>query len=150
MTTLFDVPAQPLIDKVAAELRKETAIAPPEWSAFVKTGRHREKPPANPDWWHTRVAAVLRKVAAHGPIGSIRLAALYGGARDRGVKPDRAIAGSGSIAREALQQLEAAGLVVNIKGRGRAVTAKGRSLLDNSAQAVHEVLVKTLPALAKY
>ena len=150
MTTVYDVPAEPAILKVAAQLKNEKAIQPPEWAAFVKTGRHREKPPEDPEWWYTRLAAVLRKVAIQGPIGSERLSALYGGAKDRGSKPDKAIAGSGSIARKALQQLEAAGLVVNIKGRGRTVTPQGRKLLDNAAHEVKKDLVKQVPALAKY
>lgn len=150
MTTVYDVPAEPAIREVAAQLKNEKAIQPPEWAAFVKTGRHREKPPEDPDWWYVRLAAVLRKVAMLGPIGSERLAALYGGAKDRGSKPDQATAGSGSIARTALQQLEEADLVVNIKGRGRQVTPKGRKLLDNAAHTVKQELVKTLPGLAKY
>lgn len=150
MTTVYDVPAEPVIRKVAEQLKNEKAIDAPEWAPFVKTGRHREKPPEDPDWWYIRLGAVLRKVAMHGPIGSERLAALYGGAKDRGSKPDKATAGSGSIARTALQHLEEAGLVVNIKGRGRTVTPKGRKLLDNSAHAVKQELVKEIPALAKY
>lgn len=150
MTTVYDVPAEPLIKRVAAELKKEKAIAAPEWAAYAKTGGHREKPPENPDWWSVRLAAVLRKVSISGPVGSERLAALYGGSRDRGVKPDRARSGSGSIARGALQQLEAAGLLVHIKGRGRSVSPKGRKLLDNSAHAVKQELIKTVPGLAKY
>lgn len=150
MTTVYDVPAEPLIRRVAAELKKEKSIQPPEWAAYVKTGGHREKPPEDPEWWHTRLAAVLRKLSVVGPLGSERLSALYGGARDRGAKPDKARSGSGSIARHALQQLEAAGLLVHIKGRGRTVSPKGRSLLDNTAHAVKQDLVKTIPGLAKY
>jgi small subunit ribosomal protein S19e len=150
MTTVYDVPAEPAIMKVAELLKKEKAIQPPEWAPFVKTGGHREKPPEDPEWWYVRLAAVLRKVAMQGPIGSERLSSLYGGAKDRGSKPDRAISGSGSIARKALQQLEAAGLVVNIKGRGRTVTPQGRKLLDNAAHTVKQELLKTYPALAKY
>jgi small subunit ribosomal protein S19e len=150
MTTVYDVPATPLIAQVAGQLKKEKAVSAPEWAAFVKAGIHREKPPHDPEWWHTRVAAVLRKVYLMGPIGSERLSALYGGRRDAGVKRYHAQKGSGSIARNALQQLEEAGLVVNIKGRGRAVSPTGRKLLDNAAHAVKQELTKEIPALAKY
>jgi hypothetical protein len=97
-----------------------------------------------------RDAAVLRKVYVVGPIGSERLSALYGGSRDKGVKRYHAKSGSGSIARTALQQLEEAGFLVNIKGRGRSVSPAGRKLLDNAAHAVKQDLVKEIPALAKY
>ena len=148
MTTVYDVPATPLIQQVAAKLKGESAIQPPQWAPFVTTGIHAEKPPVEADWWHTRAAAVLRKVYVMGPIGTERLRAEFGGSRDRGSKPNRAKSGSGSIVRECLQQLEKAGFVENVKGEGRRVSAKGRSLLDNSAHEVRQTLA--IPGLAKY
>ena len=150
MTTVFDVPATALITEAAKRLASVKEIAPPEWSLFVKTGVHTEKPPVQADWWHTRVAAVLRKVYTDGPVGTETLRAHFGGFRDRGNKPNRAVKGSGSIAREALQQLEAAGLVQTVQAQGRIVTAQGRSLMDNAAHAVRAEVQKTVPALAKY
>lgn len=150
MTTVYDVPPTPLVEEAAKALRNIEAIAAPEWAAFVKTGIHREKPPVDADWWHVRVAAVLRKVYLEGPIGTERLREHFGGFRDRGSMPNQAAKGSGSIARKALQQLEAAGLVQNIQSKGRVVTPAGRSLLDNAAHAVKGEVVKTHPALEKY
>ena len=150
MTTVHDVPAEPLIRRAAAELKSRAGIATPEWAPFAKTGVHREKPPADPEWWHTRVAAVLRKVYLEGPIGTERMRAEFGGTRDRGVSPNRAKRGSGSVAREALQQLEAEGLVQSVKGEGRRITAAGQKLLDNVAHEVKKSLAETLPGLAKY
>ena len=150
MTTVFDVPATALIAEAAKRLASVQEIAPPEWASFVKTGVHTEKPPVQADWWHTRVAAVLRKVYAEGPIGTETLRAHFGGFRDRGNRPNRAAKGSGSIAREALQQLEAAGLVQTVQAQGRVVTAKGRSLMDNAAHQVRSEVQKAVPALAKY
>ncbi|MHB8584606.1 MAG: 30S ribosomal protein S19e [Thermoplasmatota archaeon] len=148
LTTVNDVPADRLIRAVAEKLKNEPAIAAPEWAPFVTTGIHREKPPADPAWWHTRVAAVLRKVYLEGPIGTERLRAEYGGTRDRGSKPNRAKSGSGSIARTALQELEAAGLVAQVKGEGRKVTPKGQKLLDATAYEVQKTLASTMPAIA--
>lgn len=150
MTTVRDVPADPLIRKVGQILQSEQAITPPDWAAFVTTGIHREKPPVDRDWWHPRVAAVLRKVYLLGPIGTERLRAEFGGSRDRGSKPNRAKRGSGSVVRTALQQLEAAGLVANVKAEGRKITPKGQKLLDNAAHEVAKDLSATIPALAKY
>lgn len=148
MTTVYDVPAEPLIRGVAAKLKGEQTLTPPEWAAFVTTGIHAEKPPVDADWWHVRAAAVLRKVAIIGPIGTERLRAEFGGPRDRGSKPNRAKKGSGSIVREALQQLESAGFVESVKGSGRRVSPKGRSLLDNTAHEVRQQLA--IPGLEKY
>ncbi|MGB1586022.1 MAG: 30S ribosomal protein S19e [Thermoplasmatota archaeon] len=150
MTTVYDVPATQLIAAAAKELAKNESIEAPDWAPYVKTGIHKEKPPVDGDWWATRVAAVLRKVYLEGPIGTERLRQHFGGFRDRGSKPNKAVKGSGSIARKALQQLEAAGLVQNVQAQGRIVSAQGRSLLDNAAHAVRQDLQKNVPELAKY
>lgn len=150
MTTVYDVPADAFIANVAQRLKKEEKLQPPAWAAFVRTGVHTQKAPDDPDWWFTRAASVLRKVYAMGPVGVERLAAEYGGPRHRGSRPERAAAGSGSVVRKAIQRLESAGLVANIKGRGRIVSPKGRSLCDNAAHEVAKALEKTVPALAKY
>jgi len=150
MTTVYDVPADPLIRKAAQKLKEIDAITPPAWAPFVKTGIHTEKPPVEADWWHVRCAAVLRKVYIHGPVGTERLREEFGGFRDRGARPNQARKGSGSIARKCLQQLQAAGLVEPVKAEGRRVTAKGQALLDNTAHEVKLALVETIPGLAKY
>jgi small subunit ribosomal protein S19e len=150
MTTVYDVPATQLIAEAAKALSKVDAVKAPEWAPYAKTGIHREKPPVDPDWWPTRVAAVLRKVYTEGPIGTERLRQHFGGTRDRGSRPNRAAKGSGSIARKALQQLEAAGLIVNVQSQGRVVTATGRSLMDNAAHATRASVQKTVQALEKY
>ena len=63
MTTFHDVPADLLISDLSQRLADNDAISAPEWAEFVKTGTHRERPPTQSDWWYTRSAAVLRKVA---------------------------------------------------------------------------------------
>ncbi|MEA3200909.1 MAG: small subunit ribosomal protein S19e [Thermoplasmata archaeon] len=150
MTTVYDVPAEPLIRSVAGKLKGEKGVAPPAWAPFVTTGIHAEKPPVEADWWHVRAAAVLRKVYVMGPVGTERLRSEFGGARDRGSKPNRAKKGSGSVIRECLQQLEKSGLVENVKGEGRRVSAKGRSLLDNAAHEVRQTIQPQIAGLAKY
>jgi len=151
VTTVYDVPAEPLILRTAKELRGMKAIAPPEWAAFVRTGVHSERPPEQADWWHIRAAAVLRKLYTTGPLGVERLSAEYGGSHDRGSKPFHAKKGSRKIARTVLQQLEAAGLVAAAdKRQGRKVTPAGQKLLDNVAHDVRKDLAASVPALAKY
>ena len=51
MTTVFDVPADLLIEKVAEEFKNNDKINSPAWSNFVKTGVHKERKPENADWW---------------------------------------------------------------------------------------------------
>jgi len=150
MATAFDVPADRLIPKIAEELKKMQTIAPPDWAAFVKTGRHKEKSPVEDDWWLTRSAAMLRKIYIEGPVGTTRLAAMYGGKADRGSKPNRAVRGSRSISRVTVQQLEKSQLIQKQKDGGRVVSAKGRKLIDNmSTQILKEMAAKN-PELTKY
>jgi small subunit ribosomal protein S19e len=150
MTTAYDVPAKDLIDALAKKLAKERYVTPPDWSNYVRTSVARENPPEKKDWWYTRCASILRKVYMNKGIGVERLKSEYGGKRDRGSKPYRAKGGSGSIIRNALKQLEKAGFVSKIKGKGRVITPKGRSLLDNTAYEVMKNLINHYPELKKY
>ena len=150
MTTAFDVPAGQLIDAMTRKLMDIDSVKATDWTKFAKTGRHNEKSPVNADWWHKRVASLLRKVYIMGPIGTSRLAAEFGGAADRGSKPNRAVKGSGSATRMAMQQLERAGLEQSLKSRGRVVSGKGRSLVDDAAHEVFQTVVKTEPLMEKY
>jgi small subunit ribosomal protein S19e len=150
MPTPYEVPANLLIPKVAEHLKQEGKVSPPDWSNYVKTGVHKEKSPVNPDWWYERVAAVLRKVYIKGPIGTSRLAAEFGGRRDRGAKPYRARKGSRSIARHSLKQLEDAGYLAKMNRKGRTVSPDGRRLLDKLARGVLKDLAKEKPDLHKY
>ena len=47
MTTVFDVPADLLIEKVAEELKANDKIESPAWSNFVRTGVQKERKPEN-------------------------------------------------------------------------------------------------------
>ncbi len=145
MTTVYDVPADTLIKRVAEKLKEMPEFTPPEWAKFVKTGVHKERAPEQDDWWWIRVASIFRKVYIDGPVGIERLRTAYGGRKNRGVKPEKFRKGSGSIIRKALQQLENAGFVTKTK-EGRIVTPKGRSFLDKIATEIKN----EIPELAKY
>ncbi len=150
MTTAYDVPAKALIDKVAAELVKDDTFAIPEQNIFSKTGVDRENAPANRNWWQVRCASIFRKIYMNNGIGIEKLRAYYGGKRDRGSKPYKARAGSGSITRRAVQQLEKAGYITSIKGKGRVVTGKGKSFMDNLSKDILKSIKKDYPNLDKY
>ena len=138
MVTVYDVPAEKLILRTAEKLKQNSAMVPPEWAEYAKTGRQAEKAPQQEDWWFTRAASVLRKIYVKGPMGSSRLAAEYGGFADRGAKPNRAVKGSRNIARKCMMQLEKAGFLVSKGKEGRAISPSGMSLLDNTAKEVHD------------
>ena len=150
MTTMNDIDAQELIKKTAEELKKIQEIKPPEWAPFVKTGKHKERPPVDGDWWYMRTASVLRTVYRLGPVGVSKLRTKYGGKQNRGVKKEHFFKGSGNILRKALQQLEKAGFVkFTEKGvhKGRVITPKGKSFLDKIAiQIVGKPMQEAKPA----
>ncbi len=151
MITPYDVPAAKLIKKLAGYLKENVdAVSPPTWAAVAKTGSHVEKQPQDPNWWYTRCASILRKVYVHGPIGIEQLRADYGGGKRHGVMPRHASKSGGSSVRKALQQLEAAGLIENVKPQGRRVTREGRKVLQELAGDLAKDLVKQLPELEKY
>lgn len=147
---MYDVPAKDLIDALTKKLQNEKEIVPPDWSKFVRTGVSTENPPTDKNWWHTRCASILRKIYINHTIGIEHLRNEYGGKQDRGSKPYRARGGSGSIIRNALLQLEKAGFVTKIKGKGRVLTPKGRSFLDNTSHEVMKNIVEYQPELKKY
>jgi small subunit ribosomal protein S19e len=150
MTTAQDVPANRLIDKMAEKLKTNDKIVPPEWAGYVKTGIHKEKAPTEKDWWHRRVAAVLRKVYVHGPIGTEQLSAKFGGKRDRGSKPNKSRSGSRAIIRLSLRQLESCGYVTPYKKLGRSIAPQGQKLLDAAAREVMAEMLKSKPEMSKY
>ncbi len=145
-----DVPPSVLLPRLADTLKTQHAVAPPDWAGFVKTGVHKQRGPVQTDWWYLRSASVLRKISLIGPTGIQRLAAEYGGKRDRGSAPYHARSGSRSVLREIVQQLEKAGLVQAMKKRGRRVSPEGQRLLDGLSREVLKDLAKTRPELAKY
>ncbi len=151
MPTPYDVPPSILIERLAKYLKDNVdAVSPPEWTPYVKTGVHVKREPQNPDWWYIRCASLLRKVYIKGPIGVEHLRSEYGGRKDRGTRPEHARKGSGAIIRKALQQLEEAGFIQTIRGRGRMVTPEGRKLLDSLSTEIKRKLEKVNQALAKY
>ena len=156
MTTYHDVPADLLIGELSARLSEVDSINPPEWTKIVKTGTHRERPPAQDNWWYIRSAAVLRKVGKLGPIGANHMAQHFGGPKDRGVKPNRAVAGSRNISRTVMQQLTTAGLIqskMNLSGtvnHGKVLTPAGQKMLDSVAHAVRDEAIERHPGLSNY
>jgi len=150
MATLYDVPAEDLIEAVAADL--EDRIEEPDWVEFTKSSVDRELPPEQDDFWYVRAASLLRKVAIRGPVGVERLATEYGGSKQGStryrVSSNHHEGGSRNIIRTALQQLEEAGLVETAKGEGRRLTDEGRSFLDSIAGETLEELDR--PELEKY
>lgn len=134
MVSVRDVQADKLVNKLKEELKSVKEIAPPEWSFFVKSGVHRERPPEQPDFWYIRSASILRRIYLDGPVGTERLRSYFGGRKNLGHKPSHFRKASGAIIRKILQQLESAGLIEKDK-KGRKISNKGKKFLDTVAKA---------------
>jgi small subunit ribosomal protein S19e len=134
--SIREVPPGMLIKRLSEELKKLEELRPPEWSRYIKTGVHRERPPDQPDWWYTRAASVLRRVYLNGPVGISRLRTYYGGRKKRGVAPEHFRKAGGKALRAILQQLERAELVMKAERGGRKVTPKGAKLLTSLANRI--------------
>jgi small subunit ribosomal protein S19e len=150
MVTIYDVPADALIEEVAARL--EDRIDEPDWVEFAKSGSGKELPPEQEDFWYVRSASLLRKVAQNEPIGIERLATEYG-SKKRGsnryiVRPGRHSSGSRKLIRASLQALEEDGLVTTAAGEGRRLSDEGEAFLSEVAAEVFEDLDR--PELERY
>lgn len=151
MVTLYDVPAEALIEALAEKLEGE--LEEPDWARFAKSGTGREFPPEQSDFWYVRAASVLRTVAMNGPVGVERLATAYGSGKEGsvryGVAPRHRTDGSRKQLRVMLQQLEDAGYVERPPDDvGRQLAPAGQSLLDSTAGEVLESLDR--PDLERY
>jgi small subunit ribosomal protein S19e len=134
MPTPLDVPSDTLITNLSKFLKENVGeVAPPNWALTAKTGSHRERPPANSDWWYTRCASLMRKLYLHGPVGIARLRVEYGGRLRHGTHIEHSRDAGGSAIREPLQQLQKAGFIAVEAKKGRKLTPEGISLLNRVA-----------------
>ena len=142
MPHISDIDPRAFNREVARELKERKITIPPAWTPFVKTGMHRERVPAEKEWWHHRAAAILRIVAVKGPIGTSKLTVRFGGRKNRGVAPNKYTEASGNIIRKCLQQLEKGGLIKQVERsghKGRALTKQGAEFMKAAADRVRKM-----------
>ena len=149
MAKVYDVPADILINRLS-EILKNEDIPAPDWSPFVKTGTHADKPPLNSGWWYVRCASILRKIYLHGPVSVNDLRSMYGGGRPVGYGAAHHKDASGAIIRNAIHGLEKLGLVVNIEKKGRMLTKQGTKKLDVLATEILKEMITEEPHLKMY
>ncbi|CAH1636806.1 small ribosomal subunit protein eS19A isoform X1 [Helicoverpa armigera] len=134
--TLKDVEQDKVVKTVAAHLKKTGKVKVPEHMDLVKTGRFKELAPYDPDWFYVRCAAILRHIYIRSPVGVKTVTKIFGGRKRNGVTPSHFCRSSGSIARKALQALEALKMVEKVQDGGRILTVQGRRDLDRIAAQV--------------
>lgn len=146
---IYDVPATRLIRHIASDLESNLKVQQPAFTAFVKTGAHRERAPTEENWYYMRLGSLLYRLFKEGSLGVNSLRSYYGGKRNRGVKPEHHVKASGKIIRVALQQLEKdLGFVKKEDKKGRVITGKGHSYLNKKAKELEVVLAEEQKQLA--
>jgi small subunit ribosomal protein S19e len=120
---------------LAEALKSVKEFKKPEWVDFVKTSAHKKRPTTEVDFWHKRVASILRQIYIQGLVGVERLRTRYGGRKERGQRPPEFRKSGGKLIRVILQQAESAGFVEKVKGKksGRKLTEKGKEFLEKIA-----------------
>ena len=149
MAKVYDVPADVFISRLA-EILKTEDIPAPSWTVFVKTGAHADKPPQNPEWWHTRCASILRKIYLQGPITVNELRSIYGGGKPSGYGTAHHRDASGAIIRNAIHGLEKLGYVEKIEKKGRVITKQSMQKLDRLATEILSEFIEKEPRLKIY
>ena len=145
MANIYNCDPSDLVEKASEELKKIETIKAPGWADFVKTGMHKERPPASKDWWYIRAASILKQVYKNGPVGVSKLRTKYGGKKNRGVKIEHFYKASGNIIRKIMQQLEKEEFVkkdMKSVHKGRIITSKGKKFLDDIAKTISKAEVK--------
>jgi len=132
MATPYEVKPDKLIPEIADDLKKNIKLKKPDWTSFIKTGAHKERQPDDENWWWIRSASILRQIYMKGPVGVQKLRGVYGGRKNRGVKPEKAYKGSGKIIRAILQEFDSIGFTEKAD-KGRIVTPKGQAYMDGIA-----------------
>jgi len=131
MATVYDIPADKIIKALCIDMKENLKLKKPEWADFVKTGVSRERAPEDPDWWWIRAASMLRKLYINREgIGVGTFRTIYGGRKNRGVKPEHFYKGSGKIIRTILQEFDSIGFTEKTL-KGRKITEKGIDYVNN-------------------
>merc|ERR1711890_34294 len=110
---------------LAAFLKKSGKMKVPEWVDLVKTNNRKELAPYDEDWFYIRA-----------PVGVSTVKKIYGIRSNNGSSPSHWAAGSGGVARKALQALEGLKLAEKDPNGGRRLTSQGRRDLDRIAAQI--------------
>ncbi|BES99575.1 ribosomal protein [Nesidiocoris tenuis] len=135
---LKDVDQHKFVRAFASFLKKSGKLKVPEWVDLVKNGKHNELAPYDADWYYTRCASLLRHIYFRSPVGVGAVTKIFGGRKRNGVRPSHYCRSSGSVARKALQSLEALKLIEMVPEVGRKLTVQGQRDIDRIAAQIRQ------------
>ena len=138
--TVLDVPANKLINALAAFFKEKNIIKTPKYAPIVKCSHANDIAPVDPDYLYYKAAAICRRlyVTKSKTLGVGSLRVMFGMKKRRGSQPPKAFIAVGKIIRELVQQLKKAkyfeNYIVDDDNRGGlSLTKTGRSELDKIA-----------------
>lgn len=142
----MDVDQDKIVSQVALFLKKSGKLKIPDNMDIVKTAKFKELAPNNPDWFYIRCASILRRLYHRSPAGVGAIKKIYGGRQRNGVRPSHFCRADGSVARRAVQALEAIKMVEQHADGGRKLSAQGQRDLDRIAA---QIITQTRAAAKK-
>ncbi len=128
---VHDIEPNAFIEAVSKKLMENSAVKPPAFAGYAKTGSHVERMPEDPNFWYKRCASILRQAYVRGRVSIGGLRVHYGGRARHVVKSAHHRDAGGSAVRKAFQQLEQAGLLKK-ENDGRVLTPEGRKFVDSA------------------
>ena len=142
--TVFDAPANDLINKLAEFFKEKNIIKLPKYALLVKCSRSNDCEPINPDYIYYKAAAICRKlyVTKSKNIGVGSLRSMFSKKERRGSQPPKTFRAGGKIIRELVIQLKNAGYIDNYGKKedetnsGLFLTKTGRSEMDKIASGI--------------
>ncbi|KAI9634523.1 40S ribosomal protein S19-A [Dioszegia hungarica] len=138
MPGVRDISAESFIKAYASHLKRSGKLEIPTWVDTVKTGRHKELAPYDPDWYYVRAAAVARHIYLRKSVGVGALAKLHGSKKRRGTRPGHHVDAATGVQRNVVQALEKIGVLEAGQDGGRKISQDGMRDLDRIATAVME------------
>lgn len=122
-------------------MQRQGKLEVPSYVEAVKTSAGNEMPPQDAEgWFYKRAASIARHVYLRKNVGVGKLNKLYGGANNRGSRPNKHHDASGSVNRKAVQALEKLGILEHETAGARKITENGQRDLDRIAAQTKEAL----------
>ena len=95
----------PLLKAIESTLKSNKDIKLPKDHDVIKTGSGRQYSPDSPDWFYTRMAAIVRLAMRKGKVSLKGLCARFGCRKNRGVRPSGATRSSPFVNEAAIKEL---------------------------------------------
>merc|ERR1719498_665807 len=115
-TNAKSVPADILIRDYSRHLQELGEIKMPLWVNHIKTGKRKQMPPQEKNWFYTRIASIARQLYIHPKgIGVGALSRFYGGRQRSTTRKKHFSKSSRGLIRYALKALKKLGFAETVK-----------------------------------